>query len=226
MWESQRSELVGRFRVIVPDFAGFGRSGDAGTRASLDAHADDVASLLDVLGIERATLVGLSMGGYVALAFARRHPRRLARLGLADTRAGADSPESKAARDQNIALVAKEGVAPLVERMLPKLLSKNASADVVAVVRSLGIAQPPAAVQAALGAMRDRADSGCLLAALDLPAAVIVGEADAITPASEARQMAADLPRAELTVIAGAGHLASLESPAAFNASVRRLMAR
>ena len=226
MWETQRSELVGRFRVIVPDFAGFGRSASAETREGLDAHADDVAHLLDALGIERATVVGLSMGGYIALAFARRHPGRLARLGLADTRAAADSPEGKAGRDQNMALVAREGVAPLVERLLSKLLSRNASADVVALVRSLGVAQPPAAVQAALAAMRDRADSSSLLASLDLPVGVIVGEADAITPVGEARAMATVLPRAELTIIAGAGHLANLESPAPFTASIRRLMER
>src|SRR5258708_1916754 len=194
MWETQRSELVGIFRVIVPDLAGFGRSASAGARASLDAHADDVAHLFDILGIERATVVGLSMGGYIALAFARRHPKRLARLGLADTRAGTDSPEGKAARDQNIALVSKEGVAPLVERLRSKLLSPGASADVVALVRSLGAAQPPAALQAALAPMRNRADSSALLASLDVPVAVIVGDADAITPAEEARAMAPALP--------------------------------
>src|SRR5258706_3195117 len=102
MWDAQKEALAGNHRVVVPDFAGFGRSRDREPRASLDEHADDVAELLSGLGIERATVLGLSMGGYIALAFARRHPGRLLGLGLADTRAAPDSPEGRAARDQNI----------------------------------------------------------------------------------------------------------------------------
>jgi pimeloyl-ACP methyl ester carboxylesterase len=237
MWEAQRADLArggapqaaptsSRFRVIVHDLAGFGRSADVTARATLDAHAGDIALLLDTLAIERATLVGLSMGGYIALAFARQYPERLARLGLADTRAAADSLEAKAGRDENMALVAREGVAALVERMLPKLLSARASSDVVSLVRSLGNSQPSPAVQAALAAMRDRADSNPVLARLDVPTAVIAGEADSIIPLAEARAMTAEVAHAELTVVARAGHLANLESPAVFTSAIRRLMQR
>src|SRR6266542_2131492 len=90
MWAEQRRELSRSARVIVPDLRGFGRSAALPLAVTIDDHADDVCDLLDRLAIKRATLVGLSMGGYVALAFARRHPKRLARLALADTRAAAD----------------------------------------------------------------------------------------------------------------------------------------
>jgi pimeloyl-ACP methyl ester carboxylesterase len=226
MWREERSLLCRANRVIVPDLAGFGGSSGVPPRTSLEAHADDVSTLLDDLGIERATLVGLSMGGYIALAFAGRHPRRLARLALADTKSAPDTAEGKALRDQNIALVASEGAGALVERLVPKLLSKNASRDVVDFVRSVGAAQPPAGVQAALAAMRDRADTTPLLPGIDVAAAVVVGEEDVITPLADARGMSALLPRAELEIVPRAGHLANLESSAFFVAALSRLLAR
>src|SRR5258708_7458939 len=113
MWLAQKDELAGSVRVIVPDLRGFGRSAELAPAHSMGEYADDVAALLDTLGIDRATIVGLSMGGYIALALARLHPHRLSRLGLADTRSLPDSVEGRAARDQNIALVKSEGVAPL-----------------------------------------------------------------------------------------------------------------
>ncbi len=226
MWDEQRKTLAKTHRVVVPDLAGFGRSRDSAPRASLDAHADDVAALLSTLGIARATVVGLSMGGYIALAFARRHPERLLGLGLADTRALPDSPEGRAARDQNIALVEREGVAPLVERMLPKLLSERASPGVVDRVRAIGASQSAEGVISALSAMRDRPDSTSLLAHIDTPTAVIVGSLDAISTSTEMRDMAERLPRGDLTVVDGVGHLANLESALAFTGAVRKLLER
>jgi pimeloyl-ACP methyl ester carboxylesterase len=226
MWLAQKDELAGSARIIAPDLRGFGRSADLGAPRSIEEHADDVAAVLDKLGIERATIAGLSMGGYVALAVARRHAHRIGRFALADTRSLADSTEGKAARDQNIALLRTEGVAALVERMLPKLLSAGASADVVARVRSLGNSQKPEGLAAALSAMRDRPDSTAVLSTLNVPSTVIVGEADPISPPDEARAMAALLPRAEVEVIPGVGHLSNLEAPAAFTTALRRLLGR
>jgi 3-oxoadipate enol-lactonase len=122
--------------------------------------------------------------------------------------------------------VTEQGAAPLVERMLPKLLSKGASDDIVSRVRSLGYSQKPAGLAAALAAMRDRPDSTGLLPSLKIPATVIVGEADTIAPPDEARAMGAMLPRAEVEVIPGVGHLANLEAPAAFSSALRHLLAR
>jgi pimeloyl-ACP methyl ester carboxylesterase len=226
MWLAQKDELAASARIIAPDLRGFGRSAELAPAQSLEEHADDVAALLDTLRIERATIVGLSMGGYVALALARRHAHRITRLALADTRSLPDSTEGKAARDQNIALVRTEGVAPLVERLLPKLLGPSASSDVVTRVRSLGNSQKPEGITAALAAMRDRADSTAVLSTVHVPSTVIVGEADPISPPDEARAMAALLPRAEVEVIPGVGHLSNLEAPLAFTIALRRLLGR
>jgi len=222
MWDAERAELAKSHRVIIPDLSGFGRSGSASPPQSLDQHADDVVGILDSLGVERATVAGLSMGGYIAFALARRHPERLSRLILADTRAAPDSPEGRRGRDENIALVQRDGVAPLVERLLPKLLSPQAPPAVVERVRALGSRQSAVALTSALAAMRDRPDSTPLLAKIAVPTLVIVGEADAISPPAEARAIAAALPAGQLAVIDGAGHLANLESPAAFMTAMRR----
>jgi 3-oxoadipate enol-lactonase len=222
MWDAERAELAKTYRVIVPDLSGFGRSGAASPPQSLDQHAEDVVCILDSLGVERAAVAGLSMGGYIAFALARRHPKRLSRLILADTRAAPDSPEGRRARDENIALVQREGALPLVERLLPKLLSANASPTVVERVRTLGGRQSAAGLTSALAAMRDRPDSTPLLPSIAVPALVIVGELDVISPPAEARAMAAALPAGQLVVIEGAGHLANLESPATFMAALRR----
>jgi pimeloyl-ACP methyl ester carboxylesterase len=226
MWDAERVELSKSRRVVVPDLRGFGRSGTMSPPSSVDDHADDVVGILDKLGIERATVAGLSMGGYVAFALVRRHPQRLARLILADTRAAADSPEGRRARDENMALVARAGVAPLVELLLPKLLSANAPPRVVARVRALGGQQTAAGLMSALAAMRDRPDSTSLLAGIAVPSLVIVGEADSISPPAEARVIAAALPAGELSVIAGVGHLANLESPPQFMAAMRKFLER
>jgi pimeloyl-ACP methyl ester carboxylesterase len=226
MWDAERTELAKTGRVIVPDLRGFGRSAHATPPTSLDEHADDIARILDDLGIARATVAGLSMGGYIAFALVRRHPQRLSRLILADTRSVPDSDEGRRGRDDNIALVAREGVPPLVERLLPKLLSAGASPEVVARVRSLGGRQTKEGITAALTALRDRPDATPLLAKIAVPTVVVVGDADVISPPEEARAIAAAIPGADLAVINGAGHLSNLEAPAAFMAAVRKSLNR
>src|SRR5689334_11664003 len=224
MWDAERAELRQSHRVIVPDLRGFGRSGQCTPPASLDEHADDVARILDDLGLERATVAGLSMGGYIAFALARRHPQRLSRLILADTRSAPDSDEGRKGRDENIALVAREGAPALVERLLPKLLSANASAEALARVRALGGKQTKDGVMSALGAMRDRPDSTPLLSSITVPSLVIVGELDSISPLGEARAIATALVHGELAMLPGAGHLSNLESPAHFMAAMRKFL--
>jgi 3-oxoadipate enol-lactonase len=216
MWDAERKELARSHRVIVPDLRGFGRSELLQPRSSLDDHADDVIALLTVLG--------LSMGGYIALALAKRYAARLARLILADTRSLPDAPEAKKGRNDNIALVASDGVAPLLDRLLPKLLSANASAAVTDRVRALGNRQTQAGVIAALAAMRDRPDSGPVLSRIAVPTLVIVGELDVISPLAEARAIASAIPKAQLAVIEGAGHLANLESSARFLSTLRKFL--
>lgn len=227
MWRAQLDALAPKVRGLAPDLPGFGGS-EAGGAPSVDAWADLLAQLLDALSIERAIVGGCSMGGYVALAFARRHPGRLSGLLLTDTRAEADTPEGKAKREATITQTQAEGTGPLCEAMLPNLLSKathEQRPDLVSRVRGLMDASPAGVIDG-VRALRDRPDARPGLGAIAVPTAVIVGEHDAITPPPLAEALAAAIPGAQLTVIPGAGHLPSIEAPQPFEAALRALLTR
>jgi 3-oxoadipate enol-lactonase len=219
MWRKTAAVLAGQRRVITPDMRGFGLSDLASDGFSIADMADDVAALLDALGLPAATVGGMSMGGYVALAFARRHRDRLQSLVLADTKAASDTPEARQGRQAAITLVETQGVAALLEKQIPRLLSASASESLRAEVRALG-AQPPNAVIAAIRALRDRPDRTAELPKIAVPTLVVVGAEDALAPPGEARTMAAAIPNARVVEIPGAGHLSNLENPDAFAAAL------
>ncbi|MEY9967701.1 pimeloyl-ACP methyl ester carboxylesterase [Streptacidiphilus sp. MAP12-16] len=235
MWQNQLDELPGsdgsEARVLAVDLRGFGGT-DLGTdEPSLDLLADDVALLLERAGVEQAVVVGLSMGGYVAMALARRHPHCLAGLMLADTKATADTPAARANRERIAAAVlARDSVRLLVDEQVPiPLLGVTSSTErprLVERLRGMIESASPQAVAWAQRAMARRPDSMDVLAGLNVPALVLVGEEDAITPVSDAQAMAEVLPDADLTVLPGVGHLSALESPNAFNWALRGLLAR
>jgi pimeloyl-ACP methyl ester carboxylesterase len=218
------TRLAARARVLVPDLRGFGDSELDGPYSIADL-ADDVARLLDEQGVERAVVGGISMGGYVSLAFASLHPQRLLGLVLADTKAGPDSSEARAARDQAMALVREEGVAAFVEAQLPKLLGPSASAEMREQVRALG-AQRAESVLAALTALRDRPDRRPDLGRITCPTLILVGADDVVTPPAEAAALTTAISRAVLVEIPGAGHLANLEAPLPFAQAIAGFLGR
>jgi pimeloyl-ACP methyl ester carboxylesterase len=227
MWRPQREGLADAARIITPDLRGFGGTDPFRDTPSLERMADDTAELIDHLKFDKVVLGGLSMGGYVALAFARKYASRLRGLVLADTRSEADSPEAKANRDKTIAFAGAHSALEVLEQLLPKLLSDTTRREKRAVeteVREIAAAQTPAAVVAALQALRDRADSTAALSTIAVPTLVIVGNDDALTPPALAQSIAAKLPHAHLVEISDAGHLANLEAPAAFNHAVRNYL--
>src|SRR5579884_2341889 len=179
MWRPQVEALRSDYRVIEPNLRGFGGSDPFQGAPSIEAMADDVRTLVDALALqEPVVLGGLSMGGYVALAFARKYPERLRGLILADTRAESDTPEAKANRNASIELVKAQGVGPLVEQLIPKLLgeqTRQQRPSVVDEVRRIGQAQSVPGVVGALAAMRDRPDAGAWLGRIAVPTLVIVG---------------------------------------------------
>ncbi|MDR2986027.1 MAG: alpha/beta hydrolase [Nocardiopsaceae bacterium] len=217
MWDPVRAPLAERFRVITPDQRGLGRSPlpETSTEPSLDDAARDVLALLDKLDLDRVVLGGCSMGGYLAMAVLRRAPERVGGLVLIDTKAAADTPEAAEAREALAKRVEDEGVAGwLADANLPALLADTASNDVRARVRELIDAQPPEGVAWAARAMRTRPDSLAVLRDADIPALVLVGEHDALTPLEAASAMVDALPNATLSVLPDAGHLTPLEAPA------------
>ncbi len=226
MWAPQREVLGADWRVLCPDQRGFGGTPlPAGDEPSMDLLADDVAAMLDARGVDQPVVLGgLSMGGYVAMAFWRRHRERVAGLVLADTKAGADPP----AAVENRMRIAREVVAAgssaqLVDELLPQLLGSTTHSDRPLVrgrVKALVESAPAYAVAWAQQAMASRPDSFETLRTVDVPALVIVGEEDSLAPPSDARAMADAIPGAQLVSVEGAGHLSSLEAPDAFNAAL------
>lgn len=222
LWEPQMRSIPAGWRLITPDLRGFGGSTELDSLSALSMadYADDVVDLLQELGIARAVIGGCSMGGYAALALYASAPELFEGLILANTRAGADSPEARANRRNMLALVDREGPSGISREMMPKLLGKgtqetNPAAE--ATVRRLIKQQSPIAIRSAIHRMMHRVDSVPLLAQVSVPTLVITGEEDEMIPVDESRRMAGAIPGAKLVIIPNAGHLANLEQPDAFN---------
>jgi pimeloyl-ACP methyl ester carboxylesterase len=229
LWAPQRGALAERgFRVITPDLPGFGGSPLSERAPDLDVMADEVADLMAGLGVDEAVVGGLSMGGYVAMAMLRRHRARVSALLLADTRAGADSPEAAANREAVARSVQAAGsTAQLAEMMLPQLLGTTTlrlRPEVVATVGRWIRAQPPAAVAWAQRAMARRPDSTATLADFGGPTLVLHGSEDTLSPAAEAEAMAAATRRGgsptTVVQVPAAGHLTAVEDPGAVTAAL------
>lgn len=217
MWRHIVAPLTG-WRRVAPDLRGMGLSDAPDGGYSMETYADDAIALLDVLGVERSVVCGLSMGGYVALELVRRHPDRVQALILSNTRAEGDSREGKAARDEMIQLVQREGPGALIEQLLPKLLapsSQSTMPQLVEHVRTMATASPPAGLVGALRAMRDRPDATGLLPTIRVPTLVVAGSEDRLIPPDHGKRMADAIPGAQFTVIPDAGHLAPMEQPTA-----------
>lgn len=223
MWLAQREGLGAVCKVITPDLRGFGGSVLGDDEPSLDVMADDVVRLLDHEGVDRAVVGGLSMGGYVTMALCRRHPDRVLGVILADTKAAADPEAARTNRERIAAAVLDDGTSILVEEVLPSLIGVTTvqrRAMVFGRVRGLVQSAPPKAVAWAQRAMAGRPDSFDTLRGLKVPALVIVGEEDLLTPPADAETMVGAVPDGRLAVIEKAGHLSAIEQPEAFNRAV------
>ena len=215
MWSGVARAMSGRFRVLKPDLPGRGET-PATPAATIEEYADFVGAIVEALP-SPAGLAGFSMGGYVALAVARRRSPKLAALALVDTRASADDAAGKAKRDEAIATVGSAGVAAIAEAMLPRLLAPSAlsNADLVERLKRIMLRQKPETVAADLAAMRDRADSRDMLADIAIPTLVVVGDADALTPPADSQVMVEAIAGARLVTLPAAGHLTPMERPGA-----------
>lgn len=207
---------------VMPNLPGFGSAPKPAGDMTMDAYAHDV------LGITAGKVIvaGFSMGGYIALAAARIAPERIAGLILIDTRETADTDEARKGRYETIEKVRAEGIKPVVEGMLPKMLTKGAPPEMVEEVRSIMNESSPEGVMAALRAMGERPDSSALLPTLNVPVLVVVGEEDPITPPADAERMAGLLPQSRLVKLPNAAHLSNVEQSEAFNRAVTAWLAR
>ena len=207
-WNELIPYLKDHFDLILPDLRGFGKSTTVEAPYTLSDMADDLAGLLDHLGVEKTALAGHSMGGYISLAFAKKYPQRVSGLGLVASQAAADAPEGKERRYKTAADLAEKGVGVVVDAMTPKL---SADVRVQGFVRSVIERQSKQALIGALKAMAVREDSMPILSSSDFPLVLIHGDADQLVPLERAKEIKSANSSARLLELKGAGHMPMME---------------
>jgi len=193
LWDEVTPLLQDTFDLIIPDLRGFGESTTVDTPYTMDDFASDIVGLLNQIDIHKAAIIGHSMGGYVALAFARLDP-----------------PDRKEGRYKTAAEVAEKGIGGVVETMTPKFTSDP---HWQAFARQSMERQQPAAYIGALKAMAERVDSTSLISGIKYSVVVVHGDSDALIPIERAREVKAVLPESHLVEIKGAGHMPMCEAP-------------
>jgi len=208
--------LSARYRLIMPDLRGHGESSLGQGPATMQKHATDVARVMDDAGVDRAPLLGVSIGGRVIFEFWRRFRARVTALVLCNTEARADSPEARANRLRNSEDVLRRGTEPFFESMLPKLVGENtrhSRPDLVEgalrMMRKMS-AEDVAGVQTG---MAERPDSVPILKTINVPTLIITGDEDVLTGLPDAELMKQNIPGSQMKVIAKAGHFSPWEQP-------------
>ncbi|HEV2912000.1 MAG TPA: alpha/beta fold hydrolase [Pyrinomonadaceae bacterium] len=229
MWREQMEALQGNFRVLAPDLRGLGETEASAAEepATMDEMARDVAALMDELKINRAVIGGLSMGGYVALAFARRFPLRVRALVLADTRPQADTDDARRAREEQARKVLKEGMSAISDGFLKKVLAPatlRERPEIVARVRRMIEGTKSEGAAAALRGMAARIDQTGFLPSILAPTLIFVGSEDQLTPPADAEIMRREIRGSRLEIIAGAAHVSNIERPSEFNRSLMEFL--
>ncbi len=228
IFDPQSEVLSQHARIITPDLRGHGESQSVAGPYSMDLLAQDVAALLDQLHIsEPVILGGLSMGGYVTFAFNRLYPGRVKGLILTATRAAADTPQAREARQQAVETARRQGIAAIVQSMLPKLMSPHSLEMRPELVESVQAIMNTTSLEGVLGdlaAMAARPDSTPTLPTIRVPTLVLHGAQDSLIPSAEAQAMQQAIPNAQLEVIEDAGHLPTLETPVVYNQAVLQFM--
>jgi pimeloyl-ACP methyl ester carboxylesterase len=221
LWAPQTEALTAAgYRVITPDLRGYGESEVVPGRTLLSDFADDIAGLLDRLGLERVVVGGVSMGGQIAMEFQRSYAPRVRALVLSDTSPVAETEEGKAFRNSLADRLLAEGMDGYADEVIDKMLAAynvTAMPDVAAQVLTMMRTTAPEGAAAALRGRAERPDYRDTLAAVKSPVLIVVGTDDAYTPVSDAEAMRDLIPHATLTVIEDAGHLPGAEQPARFN---------
>lgn len=230
MWRHQLAASAHR-ECFAPDLRGAGAAAAPSDpdQYSMASYARDLIALIDDRQIQQVVLCGLSMGGYIAFELLRQIRERVRAVILCNTKAAPDTPEAKQGRDVLAAKARAKGASAVGAELVPKVLARltrERQPEVVREVMQMIERQPIAGIVGALHALRERPDSTPVLGTIQVPALVIAGDDDQITPAAGLQEMARAIPGAEFVRIAEAGHLTPLENPAAFNAAVDGFMGR
>lgn len=220
VWRPQLDHFAASRRAIAFDYPGYGDSKFM-PGATSDDYASSILAALDVLGIARAHICGLSLGGIVAMAIHRAAPRRCASLIIADS--FAVHPDGLAIHDRSVAASLDIGMAALAEARAPALLASGASEAIRSEVIETMSRIDPAAYRLGAAAVW-LADMGAAARAIDVPTLVLVGDQDRITPPALSAELTSLIDGATIEELAGAGHLSNLEQPEAFNSAVDQFL--
>lgn len=229
VWRPVAVALSTRYRMILPDLRGHGDSGVGEGAATMAQHASDLARVCDDAGVSKAVFAGNSIGGYILFECWRRWRERIRGLALCDTKAQADTAEGRATRLKSVEDARKNGTTGFVENNLQNLLgesTRNHRPDIVDTARQMMQRMTVAGIAAVQQGMAERPDSMATLATIDVPALVVVGEEDVVTPPAEAELMQRTIRGSQLRQIAKAGHYAPLEQAEAVTAVMREFLAR
>jgi len=225
MWREQRS-LRDVAQLIVPDFRGTGRSSVTEGPYTMELLAEDMFSLLDSLQIDRAVVMGVSMGVYAAFAMYAADPKRFRGFVIADTRAEADNPQTVERRKKTVEGLMSEGTGILRDRVddLFAATTRRERPELVEEMQAVALSQNPRGLAEETLGMALRPDRTSMLGCIQVPTLVLCGEEDTVSPCDGMRQLASRIPGARFHTIPAAGHLAPLEQPTAVNALVREFL--
>ena len=227
IWLPVAESLATRYRCVLPDLRGHGASEPGGGAATMEKHAADIRRVCDDAGVGRAVFAGVSIGGYVLFEFWRRFRERVAALVLCDTRAPADSDETRRARLASIQQVQKQGPDGFLDAQAERLLgatTRRNRPDIAAAARQLMSQTKVAGIVAIQQGMAARPDSVPTLKTIEVPALLIVGDEDAVTPRPDAEQMRHAIAGAKLEIISAAGHYSPFEQPEQVARTLRRFL--
>jgi pimeloyl-ACP methyl ester carboxylesterase len=230
IWDAQAEKLAKHMLVIRPDLRGMGRSSVPDGPYLMEVLAGDIAAVLDAHGIERATLVGHSLGGYVALAFCRMYSERVAQLALVCSRLAADSPEIAHNREELAARAEREDrIDVVVNAYVPRLFARatlESRSPLVNLAREIASKNTARGAAAMLRGMAQRVDSYDIAEDLEMPVLIVAGGADQVNDPAEAEEMRRAFPLGLLQILGGSGHLPMLEQPDALTEHLLRFAAR
>ena len=228
MWNLQAKALEDDYRIITCDIRGHGNSGSGDQDFSIELFMSDLIALMDALNIRKTALCGLSMGGYIALRAVEDYPERFDALILSDTTCIADTSEAKEKRMKAIESIKKSGMEQYAGESIKNFFadeSFTARVEEIAAVREMIVKTPEQSLSRTLLALSVRKETCSKLPAIKIPALILVGKEDKITPPSAAQFMHEKIKGSSLHIIEHAGHLSNLENPGEFNALLKKFMA-
>jgi 3-oxoadipate enol-lactonase len=227
MWEPQARAFSEKYRTLAYDLRGHGSSDAGDGQYTIDFFVDDLLALLDRLGIEKAVLCGLSMGGYITLRTVERSPERVKGIILCNTRSESDSNEAKTRRSNTIKTVKTRGVEEFAEDFVKSIFSKvtvQSRPEIVEKIKRIILKTSPLGICGTQLALSSRTDSTPMLISINVPVLILVGEHDILTPPSAAQALHEKIAGSELHVIPGAAHMSNLENTEMFNALVEAFL--